>query len=134
MAKQHSTALDNEGLAALAQRFEHWRSTRTGRRERIPASLWAQAVTQCQGVGLSRVAKVLRLSRSELKRRRDEATPSLVRSAPEAPGPVGFVEVQVPLPGPGMEVEVHRGDGARLSFRCPDSAPLTALLHAFLGD
>ena len=134
MATKHSTALDDEGLAALAQQFEHWRSTRAGRGERIPASLWAQAVTQCQRVALSRVAKVLRLSPSELKRRRDEATQSLVRSAPDAAGPGGFVEVQVPLPGPGMEVEVHRRDGARLRFRCPDSAPMTALLHAFLGD
>lgn len=42
-----STPIDTPAeaaLTALAERFEHWRRTRTNEHERIPEDLWDQAV------------------------------------------------------------------------------------------
>ena len=57
-------------LAELSERFAHWRATRASDQERIPQVLWDEAIRVSTRLPNSRVAKTLRLSPGELKRRR----------------------------------------------------------------
>lgn len=124
-----------QSLAELAERFEHWRRTRASVHEPIPAPLWDQAIALSRVLSDSRVAKRLRLSQTDLKKRRlAQATP--VTST--APAPVTpFVELTAPTPWPAtssepMRVEFERPDGARMRLRYPQSPSLAALVQAFL--
>ncbi len=124
-------------LAELSQRFAHWRATRASDQERIPQALWDEAVVVSRQLPNSHVAKTLRLSPGELKRRRlaqqADAATETVAAGPE------FVELTpvwpaaTPLNGAGAEVEFERPDGARLriQYRQPQP-PLVDLVRAFL--
>ena len=97
-------------------------------------TLWDQAVALTTVLPYTRVAKHLRLSAKDLK------SHMAVESEPHlATGPTtaGFVEVPLsPVQPPvlsGLEVELHRTDGARLRIHSPDAAlPLTAIVRIFL--
>ena len=119
-------------LDQLAGQFEHWRQTRTRRRERIPQDLWDQAVALTRALPYSRVAHHLGLSSAALK---DQIARQREPSAVPAPAPLGFVEVPMSLASasmpPPIEVEMHRADGAHLHLHAPDSA-LAELVRAFL--
>ena len=75
----------------LAHQFDHWRQCRTPPRARIPQPLWDQAVSLTAGLPISRVAKRLRLSGSELKKHC--TAQSVASSSQGGPTAVGFVEV-----------------------------------------
>jgi hypothetical protein len=120
-------------LDQLAAQFEHWRQSRSHPHDRIPEPLWDQAVALTQTLSPSRVAKHVRLGGSDLKKqitkRQGQALPMLA--------PSGFVEVPKPAAQPlglgGIEVELHRSDGARLRLHSPDSSlPLAAIVQSFL--
>jgi hypothetical protein len=120
-------------LDQLAAQFEHWRQSRSHPHDRIPEPLWAQAVVLTQTLSPSRVAKHLRLRASDLKK---QITKRLGQAMP-MPAPSGFVEVPKPSAQPqvlgGIEVELHRPDGARLRLHSPDaSLPLVAIVQSFL--
>jgi hypothetical protein len=121
-------------LDQLAGQFEHWRQTRSHPSACIPQALWEQAVALTTVLPYTRVARHLRLSATDLKKRM--APPPQSRSA-TCPTPPAFVEVP-PLPAPpqvlgGLEVELHRTDGARLRMHSPDaSLPLAAIVRSFL--
>jgi hypothetical protein len=124
-----------QALTELAERFEHWRRTRATPRERIPQTLWDQAVALSRVLPNSRVARRLRLSPTDLKQHRlaqqrslptesTEVTPQFVELTPSLPGSA--------LPG-GTEVEFERPDGAQMRIRYRQSPPpLAALVQAFL--
>ena len=121
-------------LAELAEQFEDWRRSRTTGQERIPPSLWDQAVALSAVLPCSRVARCLRVRSTDLRKR------ALVKPAPgttegTAPTPA-FVEVPVPWLGPATPgitlIEVERPDGAQLRVRYRDAPPLAAVLQAFL--
>ncbi len=122
-------------LTALAARFQQWRQTRATPHERIPEALWAQAASLSQVLPISRVAKTLRLSPSDLKKHCAtcwEAVP-----AEPAPPEPSFVEITDPPPWlarpGGAEVEVERPDGARLRIHYRDSQlPVATWVRAFL--
>jgi len=121
-------------LADLAEQFERWRQTRATGQERIPLSLWDQAVALSTVLPCSRVARGLHVRSTDLRKR------ALVKAAPgttEGTGPTpAFVEVPVPWPGPATPgitlIEVERPDGARLRVQYRDAPPLAAVLRAFL--
>ena len=124
-----------QSLADLAERFEGWRRTRASVHEPIPAPLWDQAVTLSWMLSDTKVAKRLRLSQTDLKRRR-LAQPTLAPN--QMPTPASqFVELtastsySAALSEPTL-VEFERPDGARMRLRYPQSPPLTALVQAFL--
>lgn len=122
-------------LEELAERFAHWRQTRVERSERIPQSLWDQAVRLSRVLPHCRVAKRLRLSPGELKKRRLAVQSGPHQAVTEASP--GFVELPALWPAAGtspepLEVEFERVDGARMRLRYPASAPLGALVRAFL--
>jgi hypothetical protein len=123
-------------LTELVKRFHHWRHTRATARERIPQALWEQAVAVSRGLPLSQVARTLRLSPGELKKRQTASQET--RPTAMTPAALGFVEVTAPPPGlhlsRGPEVEITRPDGSRMQihYREPH-APLAALVRVFLG-
>ena len=123
-------------LTALIQRFDHWRQTRTSRRDPIPDSLWDRAISLTSVLPLSRVAKRLRLNRQELKRRCAKARP-VAPGAVAPPALPDFVEVTAESAwldgGNAMDLEMERADGTRLRLTYPASPlAIDALVRAFL--
>jgi hypothetical protein len=123
-------------LADLAEQFEHWRRTRATAQERIPLTLWDQAVVLTTLLPCSQVAKRLRLSPTDLKKRCLARQGSLVAEA--APPHSGFIEVTAHGFGAAAApsatlIEVERPDGARLRLHYRAAPPpLATLLRAFL--
>ena len=121
-------------LTHVADRFDEWRKTRTTRAEPIPPHLWEQAIALTALFPLTRVARRLRVSGGELKKRC--AAHHAARSAPVSTA-LDFVEVMAPPvwphPATGIEIELHRADGTRLRIRSHEpQPPLVALVRTFL--
>lgn len=122
-------------LTVVADRFDAWRQTRTTRGEPIPPHLWEQAIALTPMVAITRVARRLRVSGGELKKRCAAHHAALATSTSTAA--LGFVEVPaVPvwaLSPSAIEVELQRPDGARLRVAAPEPhLPLLAVVRAFL--
>src|SRR6266852_1559438 len=77
-------------LTQVADRFDHWRQTRTTPAEPIPHSLWEQAIALTTVFSISRVATRLRVSGGELKKRCVAHHASAVEPSSTA---LGFVEL-----------------------------------------
>jgi hypothetical protein len=121
-------------LTAVADRFDAWRQTRTTRAEPIPQHLWEQAIALTAMFPRTHVARRLRVSGGELKKRCVAH-----HAAPPAPAStaLGFVEVTAtpvwPCLTTGLEIELHRADGAQLRIRSHEPQPaLVALMRTFL--
>jgi len=119
-------------LDQLAGQFEHWRQTRPHPYARIPQPLWEHAVALTSVLSPSRVAKHLRLRLADLKRH--IASHHALVAPPTTPG---FVELPPPPAWPprldGLEIELHRPDGARLHIHAHDTAlPLLPIVQSFL--
>jgi len=54
-------------LDDVKSHFEHWRSTRTKQRERIPQHLWDEVKTLIDRYSLVNIAQVLRLNTAQIK-------------------------------------------------------------------
>jgi hypothetical protein len=122
-------------LTAVADRFDAWRQTRTTRGEPIPPHLWEQAIALTTMLSITRVARRLRVSGGELKKRC--ATHHAALPTAMSPAALGFVEIPAapvwPLPTSAIELELHRPDGARLRVAAPEpQLPLLAVVRAFL--
>jgi len=133
MNRIHLSSRDPE-LEQLAERFAHWRQCRATLRERIPVSLWDQAIALCQTRPPSRVAKHLGLCTSELKKRCHAHEPCTPLPA-AFESPLSFVEVQTASwpPSYGVQIEMQRPDGTRLHLASQDaSTPLAELIRTFL--
>ncbi len=121
-------------LTHVADCFEVWRQTRTTRAAPIPQYLWEQAIALTALVPLTRVARRLRVSGGELKKRC--VASRAARSAPASIA-LGFVEVPTtsgwPLPISGIEIELQRPDGTRLRIAAQEpQLPLLAVVRTFL--
>ncbi len=115
-------------LDPLAGQFEHWRHSRTSPRERIPQTLWDQAVALTTELPYTRVATHLRLSPKDLKIHMLAQIEPDASACPTAPG---FVEVP-PATGtvqasPMIEFDLQRKDGARLRL-CAPATVLVAIV------
>jgi len=122
-------------LTHVADRFDHWRQTRTTPAEPIPHYLWEQAIALTTTFSIARVATRLRVSGGELKKRC--AAHHAALAAPVSTTTPSFVEVPAapawPLPTAAIEIELQRPDGARLRIAAQEpSLPLTAVVRAFL--
>jgi len=121
-------------LISVADRFDEWRQTRPTRAEPIPQHLWEQAIALTAMFPLTCVARRLRVSGGELKKRgaAHHAAPSVPTSTA-----LGFVEVTAtpvwPSPAVGTEIELSRADGTRLRIHSHEpQPPLVALVRTFL--
>ena len=133
--KRTRNPLAEEQLAHLATQFDHWRRARPSRAERIPPTLWQQAVALTTVLSLSRVATCLRVSWSDL-RKQCAAFHAPPLGAPALPT-LHFVEVPAlpawPLPPPETTIELARADGARLRMHTREPhLPLVAMIRTFL--
>jgi hypothetical protein len=121
-------------LPHVADRFDAWRQTRTTRAAPIPQHLWEQAIACTALCPMTHVARRLRVSGGEVKKRC--AAHHAARSTPASPA-LSFVEVTAPSvwpsPTTGTEIELHRADGTRLRMHSHDpQPPLVALVRTFL--
>ena len=121
-------------LTHVADRFDAWRQTRTTRAEPIPQHLWEQAIALTAMFPLPHVARRLRVSGGELKKRC--AASHAARSAPASTA-LGFVEVTAtpvwPTPTAGIEIDLSRADGTRLRILAHEpQLPLVALVRTLL--
>ncbi len=133
--KMMTSAQAEQQLTHVADRFDHWRQTRTTLAEPIPQYLWEQAIALTTTFPITRVATRLRVSGGELKKRCAAYHAAL--AVPASTATLGFVEVPVapawPLPTSGIEIDLQRPDGARLRIHGQESQlPLTALVRTFL--
>ena len=132
--KTISPAQAEHQLTQVADCFDAWRQTRTTRAEPIPQHLWEQAIALTALFPLTRVARRLRVSGGEFKKRC--AAHHAARSAPASTA-LDFVEVTAPSVGPHpteeIEIELHRADGIRLRIHAPaPQFPLLAIVRTFL--
>ena len=121
-------------LADLAEQFAQWRQTRQGH-EPIPPRRWSQAVALTALLPYSQVAKRLRLSPTDLKKR-CLARPGMDPAEVTPPIPT-FVEVtgmalRAERASNGLLIELERPDGTRLRVQATTALPLAPVLRAFL--
>jgi hypothetical protein len=132
-------------LARVRAEFERWRAERAGW-GRIPDRLWRAAVSLLQTHAPSTVCRELRLSATDLKKRRQAlaATPNAARVTPPPFVELRAVDLTTPVTrsasdqGPGeapVRLELTRSDGARLTLDVPSTywARVEALCAAFLA-
>ena len=117
-------------IEATKLKFEKWRRRRTGQ-ERIPESLWSEAVGLARRYGTWPAARALRLDYNKLKQL------AVVGKERQALNPsTTFVEV-IP-PGAAIAsciVEMENGRGARMRIEWKGAAAdLTALSRTFWGE
>ena len=121
-------------LTHVADRFDHWRQTRTTPAEPMPQYLWEQAIAFTTTFSIARVATRLRVSGGELKKRCAAYHAPAVEPSST---PLGFVELSAtpawPMPTLSAAVELQRTDGARLRMHYHEPQPqLVALVRTFL--
>jgi hypothetical protein len=117
-------------IEAIREKFETWRRKRTGQ-ERIPESLWSEAVEVARRCGIWPTAKALRLDYNKLKQRTGAS-----RERQAANPSTAFVEVIAPEVGviSGI-VEMENGRGARMRIEWKGgAADLVALSRTFWGE
>ena len=123
-------------LADLADQFAQWRQTRQPH-EPIPPRLWSQAVALTALLPYSQVAKRLRLSPTDLKKRcLARLGMTLAETMPPTPAFVELTGVAVGAApaSHALLIEVERPDGARLRVHAAPSLPLVSVLRAFLDS
>ena len=117
-------------IEATKLKFERWRQRRTGQ-ERIPETLWSEAVEMARRYGTWPTAKALRLDYNKLKQ---GAVAGKERRALNSSAT--FVEVIPPAAGvSSCIVEMENGRGARMRIEWKGAAAdLTALSRTFWGE
>lgn len=122
-------------LSRTAERLERWRQGRK-RGDRIPATLWGEAVELAGRYGVNRTARTLRLDYYQLKKRLKEKT-----SAQAAPGQSGadcrFEELPASAFTSSLEcvIQFENAEGARLriEWRGSTAPDVAALGRDFWG-
>jgi hypothetical protein len=116
MAKEEAHVLSVR-TDKLRQELESWRKTGHGR---VPERLWSAAVELARVVGVSRVARVLRLDYYGLKKRVQRPLESTLAQKRQAPS---FVEVAFPSVRAVAQCTLKLEDpsGARLTVELPAS-------------
>ncbi len=123
-------------LEEVAAHFAQWRKHKKNG-ERIPEQLWSEAIALVGTYGISQVTRTLRLSGTDLNKRRGVIGGGKRRGGSGAK--TAFVEVAPVLPdqAPGPEVsaawmELERADGLRLRIRPSGDADMLALIDRFM--
>ena len=122
-------------LETVAEHFAQWRETKAAR-ERIPEPLWREAIELLDTCRISQITRTLRLSGSDLNRRRRQLTSPPPADAQDSRHT--FVELQAPLINPVSAkaapwLELQRPDGLCLRLHAGDRDDLLALVDRFTG-
>ena len=124
-------------LEEVSEHFAQWRR-RKQKGDRIPEPLWSEALGLLGTYGVSQVTRTLRLSGTDLNKRRGMIGAGRTR---EATGrETSFVEIDSVVMGraAGPEasavwMELERPDGLRLRIRPTGGAEMLALVERFMG-
>ena len=120
-------------LEEVAEHYERWRRNKK-RGDRIPKPLWDEAIGLVETHGVSRVTRTLRLSATDLNKRRGIVGTRQRRQAPVAEA--AFVQIEhTPIAAPDAQtqwMELERPDGMRLRIRPSRGVDMLALLERFL--
>ena len=123
-------------LEEVAKHFKQWRSVKK-KGERIPEPLWNEAVGLVGSYAVSQVTRTLRLSGTDLNKRRGIVQTSRYRRGPD--GGTAFVEVDPTLVGQALGadtsalcLELERPDRLRLRIPPTQGADLLALVERFM--
>ena len=124
-------------LETAAEHFEQWRRNKK-KGERIPEQLWSEAIDLVGRYGISQVTRILRLSGTDLNKRRGIVGTG---QRPRSQGGKGaFVEIDPALVDQARDVEagaawmeLERPDGLRLRIRPTGGADMLALIDRFMG-
>ena len=124
-------------LEEVAQHVEQWRGTKK-KGERIPQQLWNEALGLVDTYGISRVSRTLRLSYTELDKRRGISEADRGKQGTGAE--MAFVEVDRALvdqaprsDATAVWMELERPDGLRLRIRPTHGVDMLALVERFMG-
>lgn len=120
-------------LQEIGARIERWRSTRLKRSAMAP-ELWEEAINLARMLGVSPVARALRLGHDSLRKRVEQR-----RSAGGLPAMrPAFIELSgaqllANYASGEAVLEIQERDGARLTLRLPGASGLdvTGVVHAF---
>ena len=124
-------------LEEVAEHFGQWRRGKK-KGERIPQQLWSEAAGLLGAYGVSQITRTLRVSGTDLNKRRGITGAGQRRQGPD--GKTAFVEIdpvvmdQAVKPEVGaVWMELERPDGWRLRIRPSGGAELLALVERFMG-
>ena len=124
-------------LEEVTEHFAQWRRSKK-KGERIPEKLWDEAIGLVGTYGVSKVTRTLRLSCTDLNKRRGIGATGKPRRG--SGGKTAFIEVTPTLVdralGPEATtnwMELERPDGLRLRIRPTDGADVLALVDRFMG-
>ena len=121
-------------LEEVGEHFAQWRRNKK-KGERIPQSLWDEAIDLVETHGVSQVTRTLHLSATDLNKRRGIVGANQRRQAPVAEA--AFVEVErAHIPVAAAEavwMELERPDGMRLRIRPTQGHDMLALVDRFMG-
>ena len=125
-------------LEEVAERFEQWRRNKK-KGERIPEQLWSEAIGLVGTYGVSQVTRILRLSGTDLNKRRGMSGAGRRRRQGTDAG-AAFVEIDRKdvaqasgLNATAAWLELQRPDGLRLRIQPAGGAEMLALVDRFLG-
>jgi hypothetical protein len=128
MAKQ-MTLLEVKGL------FEHWRQTRSSRRDKIPASLWRNAVSLKKNYPAAEIIKTLKLAGGDFMKNQKLYLPQLTKKGKPKQK---FVQVKLEpsehtfRPTIGT-IELKRLDGVSMVIQVL-TTEVSGIIKSFLGD
>ena len=124
-------------LKEVAKHFKQWRSIKK-KGERIPDHLWSEAVGLLGTYGVSQVTRTLRLSGTDLNKRRGIIGGGQRRQGPGAG--TTFVKIDPTLVDQALVtdvtaawMELERPDGLRLRIQSTRGADMLALAERFMG-
>ena len=125
-------------LESVAEHFVHWRSSKK-KGERIPEHLWREAIALLDRYGMSQITRTLRLSGTDLNRRRGIGG-AAQRPRQGAGAGAAFVEIDrkdvaqaSELNATAAWLELQRPDGLRLRIHPSGGGELLALVDRILG-
>ncbi len=123
-------------LEDVAKHFKQWRSVKK-RGERIPDHLWSESVNLLSTHAVSQVTRTLRLSGTDLNKRRRNIWKGQSR---QGSGGEAFVEIDRTLVNQALSpdatavcMELERPDGQRLRIRSTREIDMPALIERFMG-
>ncbi|MCP3882244.1 MAG: hypothetical protein GY701_28210 [Sulfitobacter sp.] len=123
-------------LETVAEHFEQWRSNKK-KGERIPEQLWSEAIDLVGRYGVSQVTRTLRLSGTDLNKRRGIIGGGKHRAG--SGGKTAFVELNPGLVDQALApqataawMELERPDGLRLRIQPTGGADMLALIDRFM--
>ena len=124
-------------LKEVAEHFKQWRSVKK-KGERIPDPLWNEALGLVGVYRVTQVTRTLRLSGTDLNKRRGIIGAGRSQEATGSETP--FVEIDPALVdqalGPDVTtawMELERPDGLRLRIQPTHSSDMLALIERFMG-